>query len=146
MVQDNVIHIWRSYLAGVTNRARPGLLSLESKGFRQQTGRRPFPRLGVTTTLMCLHLNKQAVCGPHRRRQSCRFGPLSPSSEGCPHKNDAYFYFCVYLLVRPLSPFLFLFLLRHSDDAPRREQPKFVGEAELTRHERTFVDVELSII
>lgn len=53
-----------------------------------------FSRRNVTTTLMRLHLNKQALCGPHRRRQSCRFGPLSLFVVGClDNKNVVYFFY-----------------------------------------------------
>lgn len=142
-----VPHIWRSYLAGVHE--QPRLRSLKSKGFRQHTGRRPFPRLGgsrrnVTTTPMCLHL-KSALVGPHRRRQSCRVGALARSAGGCLKQNvvcsQLFVFYKRHLPVRPLCPFLFLFLLRHSNDAPRREQPKFVGEAAGGGTNETRVDV-----
>lgn len=128
MVQ--LTHIWRSYLAGVTySQGRPCLLSLKSKGFRQQAGRRPFPRLcgarrNVTTTLMCLHLNQQALCGPHRRRLSCRLGPLSLSVA------VVLIIKCRLLFTPPSRatlPFLFLFLLHHSTTRRAEISPEAAG-------------------
>lgn len=110
LITGQLVHIWRSYLA----RLRYSQVSAVSP--RTQVKRIPstdweetfpwicFSRRNVTTTLMRLHLNKQALCGPHRRRQSCRFGPLSLFVVGClDNKNVVYFF--LRLPVRPLSPF-----------------------------------------